>query len=72
MTDGILWRELIKDPCLTDYFCVVLDEAHMRTINSDLLLAALKTTVEKRRDFRLIVCRLVHAFGFNSYTGTCI
>lgn len=38
MTDGMLIRELIVSPELPHYDCVIIDEAHERTVQSDLLL----------------------------------
>ncbi len=41
MTDGILMRELQADFLLRDYSVLILDEAHERSLNTDLLLGRL-------------------------------
>ena len=46
LTDGMLLREAIVDKCLRNYSVIILDEAHERTVNSDVLLALLKGIVE--------------------------
>lgn len=38
MTDGMLLRECIVDPTLSRFSVIIIDEAHERTINSDILL----------------------------------
>jgi len=38
MTDGMLLREAIIDKSLSRFSVIVIDEAHERTINSDLLM----------------------------------
>jgi ATP-dependent helicase HrpA len=55
MTDGLLLAELNADPWLRRYDTVIVDEAHERTLNVDLLLGVLKRLVERRRDLQVIV-----------------
>lgn len=49
MTDGVLLREMSKDFLLSRYSCIIIDEAHDRTINTDLLLGLLSRVVALRR-----------------------
>mmetsp|Transcript_13459 Transcript_13459/g.18644 ORF Transcript_13459/g.18644 Transcript_13459/m.18644 type:complete len:776 (-) Transcript_13459:861-3188(-) len=56
MTDGILLREILNEPLLLSYSVVLLDEAHERTVFTDLLFSLLKDLILVRRDFKLIVC----------------
>ena len=55
MTDGILLRELEADRDLRRYDTLIIDEAHERSLNIDLLLGALKTVLTRRHDLKLIV-----------------
>jgi ATP-dependent helicase HrpA len=55
MTDGLLLAELTSDPMLRRYDTVIVDEAHERTLNVDLLLGVLKRLLPRRPELKLIV-----------------
>ncbi|KAI9189080.1 hypothetical protein H9P43_000508 [Blastocladiella emersonii ATCC 22665] len=55
MTDGILLRELLLDKDLDKYSAIIMDEAHERALNTDVLMGIIKRVVARRRDLKLIV-----------------
>ena len=55
MTDGILLQEFRRDRLFRQYSAIVIDEAHERSLNIDILLGIFKTVLHERPDFKLIV-----------------
>jgi ATP-dependent helicase HrpA len=55
MTDGILLAETQGDRLLSAYECVIIDEAHERSLNIDFLLGYLKQLLPKRPDLKVII-----------------
>ncbi len=54
--DRIVLDEMIADPALSNYSCLVLDEAHERTINIDVIIGILHNLFKKaRKSFKAII-----------------
>lgn len=54
MTDGILLKEIETDFMLTKYACIMVDEAHERSLNSDILVSLLTRIAHARCELSLI------------------
>lgn len=55
MTDGLLMREFVSDENIDNFGAVIIDEAHERTINSDIIIGLLKLLMDRRSDLRVVV-----------------
>eukprot|EP01116_Phalansterium_solitarium_P014768 TRINITY_DN3258_c0_g1_i2.p1 TRINITY_DN3258_c0_g1~~TRINITY_DN3258_c0_g1_i2.p1 ORF type:complete len:556 (+),score=219.32 TRINITY_DN3258_c0_g1_i2:721-2388(+) len=72
MTDGILLRECLVDGDLKSYSVIILDEAHERTVGTDVLFGLMKTAIKRRPDLKLIVTSAtLDSERFSTYFNNC-
>ncbi|KAK8143321.1 hypothetical protein G3M48_007394 [Beauveria asiatica] len=72
MTEQVLVNQAKKDPNFSKYACVIVDEAHERTIAADTLMALLKIALTRRKDLRVIIMSAtINAEKFTQYFNNC-
>ncbi|XP_060560623.1 uncharacterized protein LOC132720487 [Ruditapes philippinarum] len=70
MTDNVLLNECLQDRILSKYSCIIIDEAHERSIHTDLLLGMLKESISERPDLKVIITSAtIDPFIFKDFFG---
>jgi len=55
MTDGIMLRELLAEPDLKSYSVIIIDEAHERTLHTDVIFGLIKDIAKHRKDLKILI-----------------
>ena len=73
LTEGLLLRQLSADPLLAQYSVIIIDEVHERHLTGDMLLAVLRSLLEKRADLRVVLMSAtINTKMFADYFGATI
>lgn len=72
LTDGKLLRDFLTDPTLSDYSALMIDEAHERTLSTDILFGLIKDVAKLRPDLKILISSAtLDAEKFSKYFDDC-